>query len=147
MKLDLQMTRQIYVVLGDRKRDELDSLHSDLFHDLVPRINIENSKSNKIESGVIRRFEDVSGSATKSFHEECGARRSSVHQAQQKVRVVIKSEDQRLDHILVAISELRAKTRKERAERREMDARILERIVSATVIMKRALLEAVGDSN
>jgi hypothetical protein len=141
------MSHYIYVTVSDAKREELDSLHDDMFQDIIPGIRLENSKSDKIEGGVIRRFENVAGIIARRFHEESASRRAAVEIARNKVQIAVNQEEQRLDDVLSVISDLRAKIRRERAERKGADEKILQEIVQTTVTMKRALLEAVGDVN
>jgi hypothetical protein len=144
-KLGSQMTRYIYVTVSDAKREELDSLHDDLFQDIIPGIRLENAKSDKIEGGVIRRFENVAGIVARRFHEESASGRAAVELVHNKVESAVQQDEQRLDDVLAIISDLRAKIRRERAERKAADEKILQEIVQTTVTMKRALLEAVGD--
>ena len=147
LKLDSNMTRHVHVTLSDAKRDEIDSPHDDLLQEIVPSIRIESSKSHKIEGGVVRRFEHVAGVLAQSFHEESAARRADVVAVQQRVQEAVNQEAKSYDDFLAAISDLRAKVSKERAERKAADQRIIDDIVRTTVSVKRALLEAVADSS
>ena len=73
-RLDAQMTRHINVIMSDAKLDRIDSLHDDLQRNLKSEIRIENTKYNKIEGGIVQRFENVAGNITRNFHSEGASR-------------------------------------------------------------------------
>jgi hypothetical protein len=139
--------RHVHVTLSDAKRDDLDGLHDDLFQEVIPGIRIQNSKSDKIEGGIVSRFENVAGNLARRFHEESAARRAAIELVREKVQKAVHQEEQSFDDVLAVISELRAKISTERAERKAADKKMLEEIVKSTVSMKRALLEAVGNAD
>lgn len=145
--MDRQMMEHIYVSMSEVKREELDTLNTDLHQDFIPGLRIEESKSNKIEGGVIRRYESVAGKIARDFHEEAAERRSAIEMTKQKLQGYVDREEQRGDDILQTIQILRQKIRQERQERQAADKRILDEIVKTTVAMKRALLAAVGEGN
>jgi hypothetical protein len=146
-RLDNLMTHHVHVTLNDAKREELDSLQDDLQQDIIPGIRIENSKFDKIEGGVVRRFENVAGMVARRFHEESAARRAAVELMTRKIQASACQDEERLDDVLAVITEVRVKIRRERAERKAADQKILEEIVNTTVSMKYALLQAVGEGN
>ena len=142
-KLDCRMARHSHVTLSDAKREELDSLYDDLSREIIPEIRMENSKSDKIEGGVIGRFEEVVGSLARRFHEESAARRSAIDLVREKVQKAVDQEELSFDGFLAQISELRAQISRERAERKAADKKIIEEIAKTTIFMKRALIQAM----
>jgi hypothetical protein len=143
-EMDSQMTRHVYVTLQDSKRDELDSLHDRLIQDTIPAFRIENSKSDKIEGGIVRRYESLSGSLARQFHQECAESRGAVDSLQRKVDKVVHQDQQRLEDVLEVVFKIREELRRERELRMAEDKRLLNKIVKTTATMKRALLAAVG---
>lgn len=143
-ELENLMTRHIHVVLSDAKRDELDRLHHDLHQEIIPSVRIESAKSDKIEGGIIRRYEAVAGTLARQFHQEAAAHRSSLEMMKQKVLKAGDQDEKRGEEALRAIKELRLKIQRERVERVAADEKIREDIKETIVFMKRALLAAVG---
>ena len=72
--IDAQMTHHINVIMSDAKMDKLDSIHDELQRSVKPEIRIENNKSNKIEAGIVQRFESVVGTINKSYRSEWASR-------------------------------------------------------------------------
>ena len=72
--LDAQMTHHINVTMSDAKMDKLDSIHDNLQRNIQPEIRIENNKSNKIEGGIVQRFESVVGTINRNFLSEGASR-------------------------------------------------------------------------
>jgi hypothetical protein len=105
---------------------------------------MEDAKSEKIEGGVIRRFENVAGVVARQFHQEAAARRASVELVRQNCASVAAVETRRGDDLLKEIRALREQVKKEREQRIREDRIILDDIRRTTVTMKRALLAVVG---
>ena len=142
--IDTQMTQHSYVNVNNATREYLDSLHNELLHDVVPRRRMEDSKSDKMEGGVIRRYENIAGIVARQFHQEAAARRASVEVVRQHYASVTADETQRDDDLLKEIRGLRERLKKEREQRRRQDMMIMDDIRRTTVAMKRALLAVVG---
>jgi hypothetical protein len=146
-QLDTHMARHIHITLNNTKRDELDGLQDHLHHDAAPGMRMENSKADRIEKGIARRFELVAGIDARRFHKESAARRAAVDTVSNKVDTRALQEEERLDDFLATVTDLRAQLRQERARRKAADTKIMDDIVKTTATMKRALLQAVGGSN
>lgn len=142
--LDHDITKHIYMTMSDAKREELDGLQNDLFQEIIPSMRLEDSKSDKIEGGVVRRFENVAGIAARQFHQEAAARRASVEFVKKQLQTAQEQEHRRGDDVLEIIKELRAQVQRERLQRQAEDKSILDEIIRATVAMKRAMLSAVS---
>lgn len=69
-EVDTQMTRHINVTMSDAKIDLLDSLQDDLQRNLMSELSTENNTFNKIEGGIVQRFESVAGTSTRNFYSE-----------------------------------------------------------------------------
>jgi hypothetical protein len=145
--LDAQMTHHIHVTVSDAKRDEFDTLHDDIQQDVVSEIRVENSKYDKVEGGIVRRFELVAGEIAKDFHSEEASRRASVEVLRRKVDGFTPAKTKRLENTLSEIAELRAKLRQERAERQAADQAIMESIAETTESIKRAMMALVSDGD
>ncbi|KAG7353773.1 hypothetical protein IV203_003128 [Nitzschia inconspicua] len=144
--LDAQMVHHINVTLNDIKRDELESFHDELQQDLISEIRVETTKYDKVEAGIVRRFELVAGEIAKNFHKEGAARRAELGLLKNKIDTTIpQQQTDRLENTLSQIAQLRAKLRQERADRQAADAAILESIVSTTGTIKRAMMALVSD--
>lgn len=144
--LDAQMVHHLNVTLNDCKRDELESFHDDLQQDLVSEIQVETSKYDKVEGGIVRRFELVAGDIAKNFHKEGAARRAAMELLEQKIsKTIPQQQTDRLDNTISKIAQLRAKLRQEKADRQAADQAILEGIVATTGAMKRAMIAIVSD--
>lgn len=144
--LDREITKHIYMNMSDARREELDSLQSDLSQEIIPSIRLEDSKSDKIEGGVVRRFENVAGVAARQFHQETAARRASVEFVKKQCQAAVEKEHQHGDDVLNTIKELRAQVHRERLQRQANDKIILDEIIRTTVTMKRAMLSAISPS-
>jgi hypothetical protein len=142
--LDNEMAKHLYVNMSDAKRDELDSLFCDLHQEIIPSMRLEDSKSDKIEGGVVRRFENVAGVAARQFHQEAAARRASVEFVKKQSQAAVEKEHQQGDDVLNTIKELREQVHRERLQRQADDKIILDEIIRTTVTMKRAMLSAVS---
>ena len=142
--LDDSMTKHIYMTMSDARREELDSLQGDLFQEIIPSMRLEDSKSDKIEGGVIRRFENVAGIAARQFHQEAAARRASLEFFKSQCRTAAEKEHRQGDDVLNTIKELRAQVQRERLQRQAEDKAILDEIIQRTVTMKRAMLSAIS---
>lgn len=145
MKMDRQMVEHTYRTMSDAKRYELDSMYKDVHQEIKPGMRIEEAKSTKIESGIIRRYESVAGGIARNFHQESAARRAAFELTKEQVSKFAQQEDQRGDDVLQTIQHLRQRIRQERLDRQAADKRILDEIVQTTVTMKRALLAAVTE--
>ena len=73
-QLDTQMTRHINVTMSDAKIDKLDRLWDDLERNLESELRTENNTFNKIEGGIVQRFESVVGTIDTNFHSEGASR-------------------------------------------------------------------------
>ena len=56
------------------KIDLLDSLQDDLQRNLLSELRTENNTFNKIEGGIVQRFESVAGTSTRNYYAEGAAR-------------------------------------------------------------------------
>jgi len=146
-RLDAQMTRHVNVTMGDAKINMLDSLHDDIERNLKSEIRMENNKFNKIEGGIVQRFETVAGSITRSIHAEGAARRSGIELLRDKIEKSIPRRVERAEITLSKIEDLRAQLHEERAKRQASDKAIYEEIVRRTTAMKRAMIAMASDGD
>ena len=72
--LDAQMTRHINVTMSDAKIDMLDRIQDDLQRNLKSEFATENTTFNKIEGGIVQRFESVAGTINRNLHSEGASR-------------------------------------------------------------------------
>jgi hypothetical protein len=72
--LDAQMTRHINVTMSDAKIDMLDRIQNDLQRNLKSEFATENNTFNKIEGGIVQRFESVAGTINRNLHSEGASR-------------------------------------------------------------------------
>jgi hypothetical protein len=144
--LDAQMVHHIHVTLSDLRRDELDRWYDDLHQDMVSEIHVETAKYDKVEAGIVRRYEHVAGDIAQQFHGEGATRRATMAFIQQTMDTTIpQKQTKRLERTLSQIAQLRARLQQERADRQVADQKILDTIVSTTEAMKRALMTLVCD--
>eukprot|EP00934_Nitzschia_sp_Nitz4_P006432 Nitzschia sp. Nitz4//scaffold29_size155292//8920//10582//NITZ4_002633-RA/size155292-processed-gene-0.236-mRNA-1//1//CDS//3329546373//6422//frame0 len=143
-ELEIQMTKHIHVTLHDKIREDLDSLHHELYQDIIPGIQIDDTKSDKIEGGVMRRYDVVAGGIARQFHQEAAARRAALETLQTKVSQAVNIDEKRGDELLKSIQEMRRKVQRERVTRRAADQELQQDIMSTIAFMKRSLLAAVG---
>eukprot|EP00980_Cylindrotheca_fusiformis_P015451 scaffold4343_cov144-Cylindrotheca_fusiformis.AAC.29 len=146
-RLDNQMMRHVHVALSDAKRDDLDSLRQDLLLEIIPSMRIEKSKADKIEGGVVRRYELNAGNVAKMFHEESAARRAALDKLNRRVKRMLAQEEQRSDDVLDVVRNIRERIQRERNERIAADKHIMEDITRTSVAMRRAFLAAFDDSS
>lgn len=73
-EIDTQMIRHINVTMSDAKIDLLDSLQDDLQRNVLSELRTENNTFNKIEGGIVQRFETVAGISTTNYYSEGAAR-------------------------------------------------------------------------
>jgi len=144
-QLDVQMTHHVHVTMSDIKHDELDSFHDELHQDVVPGLRVENSMYDKVEGGIVRRYEMVAGEIAKNLHAEGASRRASIESLRQKVEKLVPSKTDGSTNTLSQIAMLRAQLRQERADRQAADQAILESIAHTTERMKRAMMALVSD--
>ena len=145
-RLDKLMMRHVHVSMNDAKREELDMLHQDLRREIIPGIRVEKSKADKLERGVISRYELNAGAVTKRFHHESAARRAQIEVVGQRLKQTIDDHEMRSSNVLEVIASLREQIKREREERRQADQKIMEEIDKTSVAMKRAFLAAIDDS-
>ena len=69
-EIDTQMTRHINVTMSDAKIDLLDSIQDDVLRNLMSELRTENNTFNKIEGGIVQRFESVAGTSTRNYFAE-----------------------------------------------------------------------------
>lgn len=143
--LDASMVHHINVTLSDIKRDELDRFCHDLQQDIISEIRVETSKYDKVEGGIVRRFELVAGEIAKNFHKEGASRRSSIEMMRRKVDGKALEQTQHLQETLSRIANLRARLRQERADRQARDSELAETIVARTATARRAILALLSD--
>jgi hypothetical protein len=144
--LDSRMTRHIHVTLGDSKRDELDTLQDQISHDLRPSMRVLTSKSNKIEGGIVRRYEELVEMMSYKYSQESAARLASLSLLNDKASTFASQDEIQLDDFLDTIRTLRIRLQEERAARKAADQKILNDVVKTTTAMKRALLDSVVGS-
>jgi len=146
-RLDVQMTRHINVTMSDGKIDMLDSLQDDLQINLKSEIRTENNTFNKIEGGIIQRFESVAGTGTRNIHSEGASRRSAIALLEHKIENTIPKRFERAEKTLAQIASLRTQLREERAKREFTDKAIYEDIVRRTTSLKRAMIAMASDGD
>lgn len=146
-EMDLAMTNFQHVTLSDAKREDLDSFHSDLVQQIIPTMHLEHVKSDKIEGGVVRRYDNVAGTICRQFHQEAAARRANLELVQRRFEHSGQQQSERGDDLLKTIQELRQSIQKERLQRQAQDKLIRDEMIRTTMAMKRALLLAVGSGH
>eukprot|EP00536_Pseudo-nitzschia_multiseries_P003651 jgi/Psemu1/295278/fgenesh1_pm.57_\ len=145
--MDAEMTHHINVTMSDAKMDKLDWIHDDMQQNILPEIRIENNKSNKIEGGIVQRFESVVGTINRNFHSEGALRRAETGVLQTKTETGVPNRMERAEVTLSKIAELRARVSEERAARIVADKAIYEEIVRRTTAMKRAMIAMASDGD
>ena len=141
--IDVGMTRHVHETMCEAKRDKLESIHDGLQQGIVSELRMENIKYDKVEGGIVRRFEQVAGSLASDFQKEAAERRGQTELLRRKVELTAKVEaTERLQHKLVLIQSLREQLKSERAERRQSDQRIHTEINESKVRIERAMLAA-----
>jgi hypothetical protein len=68
--------RHLHVTSPDALSDELESQQDCVVQELQARHMLENSKANKQEGSMVRRFESIAGTATRRHLEESASRRA-----------------------------------------------------------------------
>lgn len=141
--LDERMTHHTNVTLSDVTREQLDGIGTDLHDDVASEIRLENAKYDKIEGGIVRRFETVAGGITKEYYAECASRRATMDILEKKIVMATpENKSDRLEQMLCNIANLRAQLRQERADRIAADQALWDRFVRDFESMKRAFLVA-----
>jgi len=146
-RIDAQMIHHIHVKMSDEKLEKIDSIHDDLQQNLASEIRIENTKYNKIEGGIVQRFEHVTKNATINFHSEGATRRASIELLRRKVEKTIPERVERAEITLSNIANLRAQIREERAKRQVADKSISDDVMHKTDTLKRAMIAMVSDGD
>lgn len=143
-EIDVAMTRHIHETMCHSKREQLESLHDGLHQGIVTELRIENSKYDKVERSIVRRFEQVAGNLASDFESEAAKRRGETELLRRKVELTAKVEaTERLQTKLNMIQALRDQLRKERAERLRSDRKIQTEINESKVRIERAILAAL----
>ena len=144
-EIDTQMTRHIHVTMSDAKIDLLDSVQEDVQRNLMSELRTENNTFNKIEGGIVQRFESVAGTSTRNYFAEGAARRSSIAALEDKIETSESKTFERPKKQLAEIASIRAKLQEERALRQLRDREIMEEIKVQTSALKRAMIAMAGD--
>ena len=144
-EIDTQMTRHIHVTMSDAKIDLLDSVQDDVQRNLMSELRTENNTFNKIEGGIVQRFESVAGTSTRNYFAEGAARRSSIAALEDKIETSESKTFERPKKQLAEIASIRAKLQEERALRQLRDREIMEEIKVQTSALKRAMIAMAGD--
>jgi len=145
--LDVQMTRHVHVVVNDAMVEKLESLDDDLHRNLKSEIRTENATFNKIEGGIVQRFESFAGLDTWNVQAEGATHRSAIALLQCRIDKTIPKRLERAEGTLSRIASLREQLRKERAIRQATDSAIYEEIVRRTSSMKRAMISMASDGD
>ena len=146
-RLDAQMTHHIHVTMSDAKLDKLDSIQDDLRQNIASEIRIENSKYNKIEGGIVQRFELSTGNICKKFHSEGATRRAAIELLRRKIDSAIPKRVENAEITLSNIASLRVQLSEERATRIAADKAILADIVNKTATLQRAMIAIASDGD
>lgn len=144
-EIDTQMIRHINVTMSDAKIDLLDSLQDDLQRNVLSELRTENNTFNKIEGGIVQRFETVAGISTTNYYSEGAARRSAIALLEHKIETSEPKKFERPEKTLAEIASIRAKLQEERALRIARDKEIMEDIKRRTGALKRAMIAMAGD--
>jgi RNAse (barnase) inhibitor barstar len=145
--LDSQMAHSVHVQFQDAKRKQLGSLSDVLENEITNDTKLEDSKADKREGGLVRRFESLVGTMVRRHQEEHATRIAALQVAADKLggeTLGSSLDPSRADAAVLILRELRVQLEQERAERHEQDERLVELIMHRMATMKRALLEASG---
>ena len=145
--VDTQMTRHINVSMSDAKIDSLDSLQNDIQRNLKSELRTENNTFNKIEGGIVQRYESVVGTNTSNFYQEGASCRSAITLLEHKIENTVPKRFERPEKILAEIASIRQKLREERAKRIAKDKEIMEDIVRSTSALKRSIIAMASDGD
>jgi hypothetical protein len=128
--LDAGMVHHIHVTMSDLKRDELERWYEEVHQDLVSEIHVETTKYDKVEAGIVRRFEHAAGGIAQQIYAESASRRATIGWMEQTIDTTIpQKHSQRLERTLSQIAQLRVTLRQERLDRQVSDQQILDTIV------------------
>jgi hypothetical protein len=146
LKLEVDQMRYLYVSLPDAVSDELESPQDYVAQELQARQKLENSKADKREGSMVRRFESIAGTAARRYLEESASLRACLAQVQSLAQDAADLDEQRSKDFLESLKKLRESLRQERQERKAQDKRVMDSIMERTAELKRALLEAAGSN-
>ena len=79
-KPNWRQMRRLHVTLPDAVSDELESQQDYVAQELQARKKLENSKADKREGSMVRRFESIAGTAARRHLEESASRRAFLAQ-------------------------------------------------------------------
>jgi hypothetical protein len=83
--LDAQMTQGIYVHLQDEKRERLDHIQSALRDDIQKVLSIDLTNADHNERNIVRQLENLAGSMSRRYHEECATRVAEIQLLKERV--------------------------------------------------------------
>jgi hypothetical protein len=124
--------------------EDMESIGLDLVQSIQPSIQIEAAKADKREGTLFRKFDSLAGTVSRRFHEENATRKAAT--ALLEEQLAVNTMEQQF-HFLEHIQTLRAGLRDEREARKERDAKVLSDVNETCSALRRAVLEAAGDSN
>jgi hypothetical protein len=146
LELEADQMKHLHVTLPNAVSDELESPQDHVTHELQACQKLENSKADKREGSMVRRFESIAGTAARRHLEETASRRACLAQVQSLAQDAADLDEQRSKDFLESLKKLRESLRREREERKAQDKRVMDLIVERTAELKRALLEAAGSN-
>ncbi|KAL3931714.1 MAG: hypothetical protein SGBAC_011184 [Bacillariaceae sp.] len=145
--IEQQTTHHVHVEMSDAKKHELDTFNRDLQQEVIPSMRIEKNMADKIEGGVVRRYEHHAGLASKRFHSECARRKADLELYSRKMNKALQTQEQHSENILDTIRLLRRELKMEREERKAADQKLMMDVQKTSVAMRRAFLAAFDDED
>lgn len=145
--LESTHAQHVHVELVDARRDELHSAMQELTHNTMPSVKLECHKADKRESGLMRRFESMAGTAARRYQEESSARKAGLVYLQSLLDNQGDMDERCAKDFLRVIKELREQVAVERENRIMHDKSVSMDVEMNCAAMRRALLEAADDSH
>lgn len=121
---------------------DLQALRHTLIYDIPPKFSIEQTKVNKREGKLVRKFETISGVAAKSFLEENASRVAQLQLVETKVNE--RNSNEKLMRFQREIANIRQEIEKEKANRIRQNEIVLEKVINTRDRLQKLVLESLG---
>ena len=144
--IDSNLLHHVHVKSHHSRFAQLESLRSSIRHQVQPLLQLESTKADKREGGLVRKLESMAGMSARSFAGESAQRYSSIKLLEQRVQQQNQRTTQRQEQFLDQIRQLRIQLQNERKKRVKADEDIIRKIIVNRQHFQRIALESLGES-
>ena len=144
--IDSTLLHHVHVQTHHNRFAQLESLRSSIRHQVQPLLQLESTKADKREGGLVRKLESMAGMSARSFAGESAQRYSSIKLLEQRVQQQNQLTTKRQEQFLQQIRQLRIQLQNERKKRVEADEEIIRKIIVNRQHFQRIALESIGET-